>query len=123
MRQGDSHLRSVNEVVGYSIQALDDHFGHIDDSIIDEQDWAIRYLVADTRNWLPGKKVLLPAQWISSVSWEQSRVYIDLDRDTVKRAPEYDPSKPITREYEAALYAHYSREPYWAKSSGAAKAA
>jgi uncharacterized protein YrrD len=122
VRRADSHLRSVNEVIGYSIQALDDHFGHIDDFIIDEQDWAIRYLVADTRNWLPGKKVLLPAQWISSVSWEQSRVSVDLDRETVKRAPEYDPTRPLTREYEAALYARYGREPYWAHT-GAAKAA
>jgi uncharacterized protein YrrD len=122
-KSGESHLRSVKDVTGYAIQALDDHFGHIDDFILDDQDWAIRYLVADTRNWLPGKKALLPAQWISSVSWEESRVYVDLDRDTVKRAPEYDPSKPPTRDFETRLFAYYDREPYWARTTGNAKAA
>jgi len=118
----DRHLRSVDNVTGYAIQTLDDHFGHIESFIVDEQDWAIRYLVADTRNWLPGKRVLLPADWISSVSWDESRVYVDLDRETVKRAPEYDHSKPITRDYEGSLFTHYGRTPYW-EASAAAKAA
>jgi PRC-barrel domain len=120
---GDPHLRSVNDVSGYAIQALDEHFGHIAGFIIDEQDWAIRYLVADTRNWLPGKKVLIPAQWISSVSWPESRVYVDLDMETVKRGPEYNSSEPITRDYENRLFAHYGRTPYWADAAPAAKAA
>lgn len=119
----DKHLRSVSEVGGYTIQALDDHFGHIESFILEEQDWAIRYLVADTRNWLPGKRVLIPAQWISSVSWDESKVYVDLDRETVKRAPEYDALKPVSREYEASLFAHYGRKPYWEEAHGKAKAA
>jgi hypothetical protein len=120
--RGDPHLRSVNDVSGYAIQALDEHFGHIAGFIIDEQDWTIRYLVADTRNWLPGKKVLIPAQWVSSVSWPESRVYVDLDMETVKRSPEYDPSRALTRDDENRLFAHYGRTPYWADAA-AAKAA
>lgn len=122
-QHGDPHLRSVIDVSGYAIQALDHHFGHIESFIIDAQDWAIRYLVADTRNWLPGKRVLLPALWISDVSWEQSRVSVDLDKETVKRSPEYKASEPITREYETDLFAHYGRVPYWTTSGGVAKAA
>ena len=106
-------MRSVSEVTGYEIQALDDHFGHVEDFSLDEQAWAIRYLVIDTRKWWPGKKVLLSPEWISWVSWPEAKVYVDLDRDTVQRAPEYKPAAEITREYEMKLFEHYNREPYW----------
>ncbi len=109
----DSHLRSVTEIIGYRLQALDHDFGHVEQFIFDDQNWAIRYLVADTRNWWPGKSVLLSPQWISWVSWSELRVYVDLDRETIRRAPEYDPAAPPTREYEEKLFEHYSREPYW----------
>lgn len=115
--KGDPHLRSVSEVLHYSIQALNDLFGHVTDLILDEQPWTIRYLVVDTRNWWPGKKVLVPPQWIAWVSWPEARVYVDLDRDTVKGAPEYDHSVALTRDYETSLFEYYGREPYWKAES------
>jgi hypothetical protein len=115
--QGDPHLRSIREMTGYHIQAHDDEIGHIDDWILDDADWAIRYLAVDTRNWWPGKKVLLAPQWITSVSWHQSKIFVALDRDTIRQAPEYDESVPITREYESRLYNHYNRNAYWTRSA------
>ena len=96
----DSHLRSTREVDGYEIQALNDHFGHVEDFVLDDQVWTIRYLVIDTRKWLPGKKVLLSPEWISWVSWPEAKVYVDLDKQTVERAPIYETKQEITREYE-----------------------
>ncbi|HEV2393310.1 MAG TPA: PRC-barrel domain-containing protein [Verrucomicrobiae bacterium] len=119
----DAHLRSVFEIIGfngYQVQALDEVFGHIEEFIFDDQTWSIRYLVADRRHWLPAKRALLAPQWISWVSWPEARVYIDLDKETVRRAPEYEPSKPITREYEEKLFTHYTRQPYW-EMQGASK--
>jgi len=109
----DSHLRSVLEVSGYSIQALDRPFGHVEQCIVDDHQWAVRYLVVDTRDWFPGKRVLISPQWISSVSWPELSVYVDLDHDTIKRSPAYDPAAELTREYEKNLFEHYSRVPYW----------
>jgi hypothetical protein len=109
----DAHVRSAQEVTGYHLQGLDHQFGHVEQFVIEQENWAIRYLVVDTGNWWPGKAVLLSPAWISWVSWAELRVYVDFDRDTVRRSPEYDASQPITREYERALFAHYNREPYW----------
>jgi hypothetical protein len=53
-----SHLRSVKEVIGYHIQATDGDIGHVEDFVVDDEVWALRYVVVDTRNWLPGRKVL-----------------------------------------------------------------
>jgi hypothetical protein len=109
----DHHLRSTHEVTGYHLNALDGEIGHVDDFIIDDETWAIRYLVVATRNWLPGKKVLLSPKWIQSVSWEEKEVAIGLSRETIEAAPEYTDESLLTRDYETGLYGYYNCEGYW----------
>ena len=77
------------DVTSRTIQARDGEIGHVSDFVVDDEDWAIRYLVVDTRNWWPGKKVLISTQWIERISWEESKVFIDLTRGAVKASPEY----------------------------------
>jgi PRC-barrel domain len=109
----DSHLRSTEAVTGYSIEAADGEIGHVDGFVVDDEAWAIRYIEMATRNWWPGKKVLVSPAWIEQVSWADSRVYVGLSREAIKNGPEYVESMPITREYENRLYLHYGRPPYW----------
>ena len=109
----DSHLRSTEAVTGYHIEAADGEIGHVDGFIVDDEAWAIRYIEVATRNWLPGKKVLVSPSWIERVSWTDSKVYVGLSREAIKDAPEYIESRPITREYENRLHFHYGRPPYW----------
>ena len=109
----DSHLRSAEELHGYHLQALDQSFGHVEQLVFEMESWAVRYLIIDTHTWWPGKRVLLSPLWVASVNWPEMSVYVDLDRASIQRAPEYNPDQPITREFEAQLFAHYSRRPYW----------
>jgi hypothetical protein len=109
----DSHLRSNEAVTGYSIEATDGDIGHLDGFVVDDEGWAIRYIEVATRNWWPGKKVLVSPAWIDRVSWTESRVCTGLSREAIKSAPEYVESEPVTREYENRLYFHYGRPPYW----------
>jgi len=110
---GDDHLRSVDEVTGYHIQATDDEIGHVKDFIVDDNSWIIRYLIVDTRNWLPGKKVLVSPTWAESVDWGQSKVMVKMTRDQVKNSPEFNPSVLIDRDYEERLYDYYRFARYW----------
>ena len=112
----DGHLRSVQEVDGYGVGAADEDIGHIADFVIDDKDWSIRYLEVDTRNWWPGKHVLMSPQWIERVSWDERKVDVDLDRETIKTAPEYLRGSVISREKEIALFLHYSRDGYWTQA-------
>lgn len=113
IRGQDPHLRSTKEVIGYNIHASDGSIGHIEDFLIDTADWHIRYAVVDTRNWLPGKRVLVSVDWITDISWLDRVVNIDLSRKLIKESPEYDPSKPIDRTYENSLHEFYKRPGYW----------
>lgn len=111
--EGDHHLRYTREVLGYHIRATDDAIGHVEDLIIDDNTWAIRYMVVDTRNWLPGKEVLISPKWVREVSWSKSVVHVDLSREAIENSPEFDPSSPVNREYEERLYDYYGRPTYW----------
>ena len=81
--------------------------------MIDDKTWAIRYPIIDTKNWLPGKRVLISPQWIQNVSWHESRIFVKVSRDTVQQAPEYICDSSLTRDYQTELHRHYKREGYW----------
>jgi hypothetical protein len=110
--EGDPHLRSTREVKGYRIHTSDGEIGHVDDFLMDDETWSIRYLVVDTGGWLPGKQVLIAPLWATAVSWDEQAVTVDLTRDQIKRAPEYDPRR-LGRDEEQLLHRHYSRKGYW----------
>jgi hypothetical protein len=115
-QEKEHHLRSTREVIGYHIQARDGEIGHVEDFIADDQTWAIQYMVVDTRNWLPGRKVLIAPAWIEKVDWLERLVHVDLLRETIQNSPEFDPSAPVNRAYEVRLYDYYGRPKYWDQS-------
>ncbi|HLP14907.1 MAG TPA: PRC-barrel domain-containing protein [Bacteroidota bacterium] len=117
----DPNLRSTDEITGYDIQASDGEIGHVEDFVIDDTTWTIRYMIVDTKNWLPGKKVLISPQWINKVSWDESKVYVNMPRATVENAPEYDEDTLITRDYEEELYQHYDMDGYWVEGQADTK--
>jgi hypothetical protein len=112
-KAGDPHLRSTRSVTGYYIEAEDGTIGHVEDFIIEDETWAIRYLMVDTVNWWPGKKVLISPRWVERVSWDESKVIINLSRAAIKQAPEYTAETLLTRDYESRLHGHYHRQGYW----------
>ena len=109
----DPHLRSTHDVRGHHIHAADGGIGHVEDFIIDDETWAIRYLIIDTKNWWPGKKVLVSPRWIERVSWSESKLFTSLSREAIKQAPEYTEDSLLTRDYESGLHRHCTRPGYW----------
>ena len=109
----DPHLRSTHAVTGYHIQAIDGEIGHVEDFIIDDDNWAIRYLVINTGNWWPGRKVLISPYWIDRISWTESKVYINHTRETIKQSPQYMDDVLPTRDFETRLHGHFNRQGYW----------
>jgi sporulation protein YlmC with PRC-barrel domain len=110
---GDVHLRSTKELRGYHTQGTDAEVGHVSDFIIDDETWAVRYLVVDAGNWLIGKKVLIAPHWAGRVSWDERKVFLEMSRESIKASPEWNPDAPVNREYETRLYDYYGRPVYW----------
>ena len=105
----ETHLQSTREVAGYSVHAADGSIGRIEDYIVDDEKWEIRYLVAGTGTWLPGRKVLISPHWIERVDWGTAEVFTDLTRAAIQASPGFDPSVPVSEDYESDLYDHYGR--------------
>lgn len=116
-RRPDPHLRSTKEVFGYRIQSSDGHVGSVQDLIVDDESWNIRYMVANTGvdplAQLTGRRVLVAPAWIESVAWEEKAVHLGLSRETIEHSPDFDPNAPVNREYEVRLYDYYGRPKYW----------
>jgi uncharacterized protein YrrD len=99
----DPHLRSGAEVIGYHVAASDGEIGHIDDFLFDPRSWELRQAVVDTRNWLPGKHVLVAPRRIEGVDWAKRRVRVALTRAALESAPPYDPDALLSEEDQRRL--------------------
>jgi len=100
-------LRSANEVIGYHIYASDGEIGHVEDLLVDDDDWSIHYLVVDTKNWWPGRQVLISPMSVRKIEWADRLVSLGADRQMVKNSPPYDSSTTVDPLYEKNLHNHY----------------
>ena len=106
-RKDDPALRSANEITGYHIHASDGEIGHVEDFLIEDDDWSIHYLVVDTTNWWPDKKVLISPLSVRKIEWTGRQVSLGADRQKVKDSPAYDPSMTVDPVYEKNFHKHY----------------
>lgn len=110
----DSHLRSCKAVMKYHIRATDGDIGHVQGLLVDEETWAIRYLIVNTSNWWLGHQVLIAPQWIQDMIWSDATVSVNLTRQAMKSAPPFDSAAQLNRKQETDIYKHYGRPGYWA---------
>lgn len=104
----NNHLRSAEEVIGYTTHATDGALGEVDDFIVDTTTWGISFAVLNTRRWLPGRKVMLPVAWVSGISWAERTFQVDVTRAALESAPALE--EPLTIESIKAFYSHFGRE-------------
>ncbi|MBD3257114.1 PRC-barrel domain containing protein [candidate division GN15 bacterium] len=107
------HLRSAREVIGYQISTSDGELGEVDDFIVDQAPWTIRYLVVKTGTVFDSEKVLLALPWVGDIDYHRRQVTVDVTSRQVEESPRYDPSAVVERSYEEALHQYYQRKRYW----------
>jgi hypothetical protein len=112
-RGDDPELRSCKAVIGYEVEATDGNIGHVKSMLVDDETWAIRYLIVETGNWWLGHEVLIAPQWIEEVRWPDTTVSVNLTRQAVRDAPPYDRTVEMGREQEVKIHTHYQRPGYW----------
>lgn len=91
------HLRSFNDVIGYSIHAADKQFGHIEDMVMNDENYKVSYLIVDTINFWPSKSVLIIPALLADINWAQREVRTELSHEEVECSPRYDPFDFIDR--------------------------
>ena len=107
MQGSDPHVRSVEEVTGYHIHAVDGEIGHVENFMIDDGDWSIHYFIVDTRNWWSGKRALISPLAVKSIDWFDRHVELDVSREQIKSSPPWDPFDAFSQLYAKRLHEHY----------------
>ena len=105
--EGDPHLRSIATITGYHIHASDGEIGHVEDFLVDDAGWNIRYIKVDTRNWWPGQQVLISPFSVQEIDWAGKLMHINVSRQRIKDAPPYDPSITVDGAYEEKFLTYY----------------
>ena len=109
----DPQLRSVQEVIGYSIRSRQGRIGRVDDFIVDDEHWSIRYIAVSIGNWMPRKKVLIEPEWIESISADERDMVICLSNEGIESSPDYDPLEPVNSQYQVRRYDYTGRPGGW----------
>jgi hypothetical protein len=95
------NLRSIKELTGYAVHAVDGDIGKVRELYFDDVDWRVRYLVVDTNRWLPGRKVLVPPSTVNDIFWEQREVRVAVTKEQVKDSPNSATDQPIALQLKA----------------------
>src|SRR6476660_6586012 len=92
------------DLVGFSVEALDGSIGKIDEA---SYEVGAGYIVVDTGPWIFGKKFMLPAGVITRVDPEEEKVFVNLTKDQIKNAPEFDEGAYRDDAYRGKLGSYY----------------
>ena len=106
-------LRSINNLVGFTLGATDGEIGRVYSFLFDCGTWAVRYLVVDTGRWLPGRKVLISPKALDQPDWQDRIFRVHLTKEQIRDSPDIDTDKPVSRQREIELHQHYGWTPYW----------
>lgn len=104
---GDPHLRSLEALRGYHIHASDGFIGHLEDLLLDEAGWAVRYLIVDTRDWWFGSHVLISPHAVREIDWSGRQVRLNVSRSKVKASPPWPSARVVESGYQRKLHEHY----------------
>ncbi|HLY54652.1 MAG TPA: PRC-barrel domain-containing protein [Stellaceae bacterium] len=105
--EGDPHLRSIAAVTGYHVHATDGDIGHLEDFLVDDAGWLIRYITVDTGTWWPGQRVLISPRSVRTIDWAERLVRLDVPRQKVKDSPPYDRAATVDGAYDATFHGYY----------------
>lgn len=106
-------LRSIKKIYGDKLGASNGEIGHVRDFYFDDRDWAVRYVVADTGNWLRGRKVLLSPYSLGRLDHDHRVLRVNLTRAQIEKSPSIEAHKPVSRQFEEEYYQYFGWPYYW----------
>jgi hypothetical protein len=107
-------LRGLDDLLGLRLHAIDGELGHVHDFYFDDHHWTVRYLVVDTRQWLPGRRVLLSPASVRGTDRSAPELTVTLSREQIRQSPGVDTDKPVGRQNAPLFRECYSLPYYWA---------
>lgn len=109
-------LHEVKALKDYKLNALDGDIGKAKEFYFDDHHWTIRYLVADTGNWLISRQVLISPHVLAAIHRDKRSISIRLTKKQIEASPPLDSDKPVSRQFEDAYHRYFGLPAYWSGS-------
>jgi uncharacterized protein YrrD len=106
-------LNKAKTLNGYKLNSRDGEIGKVKEFYFDDHYWTIRYLVADTGDWLTGRQVLISPYALGFVNKEEQNITVDLTKKQIEDSPSLDSDKPVSQQFENAYNDFYGWPAYW----------
>ena len=104
-----TNLMNTGGIKGYRVFARDNRIGTVEDFIMNDESWAIRYLVVNGTGLKAPRQVVLSPLWFSDLSQAERMMTLDFSIKDIESSPQYDPTRVMHRGDELALFQHYGR--------------
>jgi hypothetical protein len=106
-------LLNIKEIYGRKLAAIDGLIGHVRDFYFDDKSWVLRYVVADTGSWLPGRLVLLSPHAFGPLEHGGKTLHVSLRIKQIENSPSIESHKPVSRQFEEQYHSYYAWPAYW----------
>jgi hypothetical protein len=106
-------LHSMTDIENCTIGATDGFIGHVKDLYFDDEAWVTRYLIVETGEWLSRRRVLISPIALTQPNWQEKILPAAITQDQVKRGPNIDTDKPVSRQHEIGYLGYYGYPYYW----------
>jgi hypothetical protein len=93
------------DLTGFKVEARDGDIGKVDEATTEAGG---SFIVVDTGPWIFGKKVMIPAGVIRDIDLDTESVFVDLTKDEIKNAPEFDEKRYRDQDYRNELGGYYA---------------
>jgi hypothetical protein len=101
----DTTRSQTTDLVGFQVVATDGAIGNLDAATYDVGG---SYIVVDTGFWIFGKRRMLPAGVIDRIDYDARKVRVNLTKDQIREAPDYDTERESEEAYRQDIGTYYS---------------
>jgi len=101
-------LHKTSKMQGFHIHATDGEIGHVEEFLVDENSWSVKYLVVDTGNWIGGRSVLISSAVVERIDSDEEKVHVAMTKDQIKDSPEFDENTYRDQSYRNSVGDYYS---------------
>jgi hypothetical protein len=109
-------LRSLKDLERYKVRATDGDIGTIVNFLLDDKQWAVRYLVVKAGGFFNGSQVLISPIFFRQADWSTQQFHLALTMDKIKNSPSVYTDLPVSAQFEREYYRYYNYPYYWASS-------
>ena len=95
------------DLSGYHVEANDGEIGTVDDGTYEI---GTNALIVDTGPWIFGTKVMLPVGVINRIDESERRIWVNLTKEQIKNAPEFDESRLNDRTHRDEFGTYYGTD-------------